>query len=81
MAILLRPFQFLAHQLWLYCLDTFSFLLADYDYIALALSVSCSPNMAILSRPSVLLPAGYDYIVYALSVSCSSIMTILFRPL
>jgi hypothetical protein len=33
MVILLRPFEFLARRLRLYCLGPFSFLLADYGYI------------------------------------------------
>jgi hypothetical protein len=51
MTVLLRPFEFLARRLCLYCLGPFSFLLADYDYIVDALSVSCSSTMTILHRP------------------------------
>jgi hypothetical protein len=60
------PFQFHARRLRPYCLGPYSFLLADYGYIALALL-----NFLL---------ADYDYIVYALSVSCSSTMTVLLRP-
>ena len=50
MAILLRPFVFLARRLLLYCLNPLSFLLADYDYIVFALSIYCSSTIAILLR-------------------------------
>jgi len=51
MAILCKPFEFLARRLWVYCLGPLSFLLVDYDYFAYALSVSCSSTMTILLRP------------------------------
>jgi hypothetical protein len=51
MAILLRLFEFLARRLWVYCFGPLSFLLADYDYIVYALSVSCSSTMTVLLRP------------------------------
>ena len=49
--ILLRPFQFLARRLWVYCLDPLHFLLAEYDYIVYALSASRSSTMTVLIRP------------------------------
>ena len=49
--ILLRPFQFLARRLWVYCLDNLNFLLVEYDYIVYALSASFSSTMAVLLRP------------------------------
>jgi hypothetical protein len=83
MDILLKPFEFLAHRLWIYCLVPLNFLLADYHYIVYALSDSCSSTTTILLRPFQFLArrlcvycfgplnfflADYDYIVYALSV-------------
>ena len=67
MAILLRPFEFLAHRLLLYCLEPFSFLLANYLWL-----YCLDPLNFLLSDK--------DYVVDALSVSCSSTMTILLRP-
>jgi hypothetical protein len=62
MNILCRPFEFLARRLWLYCLGPLIFLLADYDYMVYALSVSSSSTMTILLRPFSFLLADYDYL-------------------
>ena len=51
MVILLRPFEFLARGLRIYCLVPLNFLLTDYDYIVYGLSVSCSSTTTILLRP------------------------------
>jgi hypothetical protein len=63
MTILLRPFEFIAHRLWLYCLVPLNFLLADYDYIVYALSVSCSLIMTILLR-------HFQFLARRLSLYC-----------
>ena len=51
LAILFRPFGFLAPRFWLSCLDPLVFLLPDFDYPVQTIWFSCSQILTILFRP------------------------------
>ena len=95
LAILFRPFGFLAPRFQLSCLDPLVFLLPDFSYPAWTLWFFCSHILTILFRPFgflaprfqlscldplVFLLPYFDYPVQTLWFSCSQIVTILFRP-
>jgi hypothetical protein len=95
LAIMFRPFGFLAPRFWLSCFDRLGFLLPDFGYHVSTVWVSCSQILAIMFRPFGFLDprfwlSFFDRLGFMLPyfgshvstvwVSCSQILVIMLPP-